>query len=408
MIPRIRLVVFSLLFITTAVVCASAQDSDPDETTGRFRLGPLRFTPSIALTNLGVDDNVFNDDTDPKSDTTGGLGPAVNLWMRVGRSRLNGQVSGQYVYFREYENQRSWSTTDQLKWEFPLGRVTPFIAGSYANTRTRPGFEIDSRAHQIAQAVTVGTTVTLSGVTSLMLAGARSSVRFDENETFAGADLAQALNGTQQTESLQLRLRLTPLTTFVVGADALQDRLDEASIRNANSIRVMPGFELKPAALISGRVLVGFRRFDALSSRVPDYQGVIADVGATYIAGATKFVLRVSRDLNFSFEETDPYYALTDLGLTITQRMGRGWDVMARGGRQTLAYRQLAAPVLAPERRPRTDVVRQYGGGFGYRVGRIMRIGLDAIYYRRNSTQVADRDFTGFRYGLSISYGMPQ
>jgi hypothetical protein len=390
--------------VAAVAVPASAQEPDPAEE-GRFRLGPLRFTPSIALTNMGIDDNVFNDALDPKQDTTAAVGPAVKLWMHVGRSLLSGQVTGQYLYFHSYENQRTWNTSDELKWEFPLSRVTPFIAGGYANTRDRPGFEIDSRAHQRADAIRLGTSVRLSGVTSLVLTGTRSRTQFDEGETFLGADLATALNRTSRSEELQLRLKLTSLTTLVLGAEMLQDRFTFNSIRDSNSVRVLPGFELRPSALISGKVFVGFRRFDAISAAVPDYTGPVASVDAIYAAGATRFAVRISRDLSYSFEPADPYYALTDLGLTITERVTRSWDFVARGGRQSLDYQQLKAVAAATER---TDIIRQYGGGVGYRVGQTLRLGFDAMYYRRHSSELSQRDFKGLRFGASVSYGLPQ
>jgi hypothetical protein len=390
--------------VAASAVRASAQDPDPAEE-GRFRLGPLRFTPSIALSNLGVDDNVFNEDLNAKRDTTAAVGPAVNLWMHVGRSRLTGLASGQYLYFRTYDNERAWNTNDELKWEVPLGRVTPFIGGIYTNTKDRPGYEIDSRAHQRFAAVRLGTSLRLSAITSVVLAGTRSATAFDEGETFLGADLATALNRTSQSEELQLRFKLTPLTTLVLGADSVQDRFRFNSIRDANSIRVLPGFELRPSALVSGKVFVGYRRFDALNQGVPDYQGPIAAVDATYIAGPTRFGLKVSRDLTYSYEPAQPYYALTDLGLIITERVTHTWDVVARGGRQTLDYKRLNSVAAGTAR---TDIVRQYGGGLGYRVGQTLRLGFDAIYYRRLSSEVALRDFAGLRFGASVSYGLPQ
>ncbi len=84
---------------TTIAALASAQGllqqpqlPDP-EATGRFRLGFIRFTPSIALTNLGVDTNVFNELEDPKEDFTLSIGPKAEFWSRLGpRARLYGNV----------------------------------------------------------------------------------------------------------------------------------------------------------------------------------------------------------------------------------------------------------------------------------------------------------------------------
>lgn len=405
MIARMRFVVLTFVMVAAAAVCASAQEADQAEEPGRFRFGPLRFTPSIALSNIGVDDNVFNQELNPKRDTTAAVGPAVNLWMHVGRSRLSGKVAGQYLYFHKYEQERAWNTVDELKWDFPLGRVTPFIGGNYSDTRDRSGYEIDARAHQRFTAFRMGTKVRLSGITSLVLTGTRSTTAFDENETFLGADLATALNRESKSEELQLRFKLTSLTTLVVGADAVQDRFKFDSIRDANSVRVMPGFELRPSALISGTVFVGVRRFEALSQAVPDYQGLVAAVDATYVTGPTRLGMKVARDLNYSFEPTQPYYALTDLGLIVTERVTHVWDIVGRVGRQALDYKQFKSVTARPQR---MDLIYQYGGGVGYRVGESVRLGFDATYYRRHSSEVDLRDYKGLRFGGSISYGLPQ
>jgi len=405
---RVALLVF-LVLAGVSVNRASAQETtDPAENTeqGRFRLGPLRFTPSIALSDLGADSNVFNEQQNPKQDSTAAIGPAVNLWMNLGPARMTGKASGQYLYFSEYESQRAWNTTDDARLELPLARLKPFIGGSYSNTKQRPGFEIDSRAHLRTQSVYLGTTVVLSGKTSLVLTGTRSRLAFDDGETFLGADLASALNRRTDSEELKLRFKLTSLTTLVAGVEAVQDRFALDALRDANSVKVLPGFELRPSALISGTIFVGFRQFDGLSPALPDYQGPIAAVDAKYIAGSTRFGVKVNRDLAYSYEPTQPYYALTDLGLIVTQRISAAWDLIGRTGWQSLAYQQLQSSALASSER--TDTIREYGGGVAYRLGQAMRLGFDAIYYQRESSQVALRAFEGLRFGASVSYGLPQ
>ena len=76
----------SVLLIGSASVSAQTQD-DPIERT-RFQVGPLGLTPSIALTNFGVDSNVFNESEHSKSDFTFTVSPQLDAWLRAGRWRL--------------------------------------------------------------------------------------------------------------------------------------------------------------------------------------------------------------------------------------------------------------------------------------------------------------------------------
>lgn len=393
-----------LVLLASNARAQSTADIDPSDL-ARFRFGPLRFTPSLVVSNLGTDDNVFNESENQRKDTTAAVGPATDLWLRLGRARLSGKTSGQYLYFKEYKNQRSWNTRNEARLELPAGRFKPFIGGAYTNTRDRPGYEIDARARLRNQSVSAGMDIRVSGKTTLMLGGMQSRLSYDQNETFLGVALANALDRQTRTEQLQLRYGMTPLTTFVTKADAIQDRFSVDTRRNADGIQVLSGFEFKPFALISGSALVGFKHFNVLDDSIPDFDGIVASVNARYVIRATQFDVRVARDITFSYEFARPYYALTDVGLTVTQRITRVWDVVGRGGRQTLAYRIVNGTNISVA--DSVDDGIQYGGGIGYRVGETVRLGVDVAAYKRRS-KFEGRSYDGLRIGASIAYGLTQ
>jgi hypothetical protein len=108
----VRVTALALVCLGVAVTAHAQEDTDPSSA-ARFRFGALRFTPTLVLSNIGVDNNVFNETADPKQDTTAAVGPSVNLWLKMGSSRLSGKASGQYLYFNKYDNQRSWNTLDE-------------------------------------------------------------------------------------------------------------------------------------------------------------------------------------------------------------------------------------------------------------------------------------------------------
>jgi hypothetical protein len=330
----------------------------------------------------------------------------VQLWMRPGGSRLSARFGGQYLYFKEYDNQRAWNNSSEGRWEVPLARLTPFIAGTYVNSRERKGYEIDSRSRRIDDSVTAGTALRLTGKSAFVVSFRRFDVKYDEKESFLGTTLADALTRRVETTKVQFRYALTPLTTFVVDSDIGRDRFELTKLRDTDSVRVMPGFELKPLALISGKIFVGFRQFAPLTESLPEYSGVVASVNATYIRSSTRFEVKVDRDISYSYEATRPYYALLDAGLTVTQRITTAWEIVGRGSRQTLAYRQLASSAIPTA--PGLDRGYIYGGGLGYRVGEVFRLGADANYYTRRSEIEGRRDFEGLRVFGSISYGIQQ
>src|SRR5262245_40593173 len=81
-----------------------AQSTDEAPENARVRLGALRMRPTVSLTNLGIDNNVFNESdlSRPKSDVTMTVTPAADLWMRIGRSTLSGSIREDLVYYQTY------------------------------------------------------------------------------------------------------------------------------------------------------------------------------------------------------------------------------------------------------------------------------------------------------------------
>ncbi len=398
----LRVATLGLVCLSLAASRAQAQEQNDPAEAARFRIGVLRFTPSIALSNVGVDTNVFNDADNARQDTTAAVGPAIDLWLKTGPARLSGRASGQYLYFKRYENQRAWNSNLEGKWEWPMGRIAPFVSGLHADNKDRPGYEIDSRVRMQREQVRVGTPLRLTGKTKLVFEAARETTRFDRNDLFLGDQISQGLDRDVTVEDLELRTSLTPLTVFVVRAEGQQDRFTYGDQRNADSVKVMPGFELRPEALISGQVFVGVRHFNALRSETPDFTGVVADVNATYTLRATQLQLRASRDLVYSYEPLEPYYAQLDTSLVVTERITSRWDVVGRGGRQTLGFRHVTSQVLPS----RTDRLWQAGAGLGYRPSPTLRLGLDAVYLQRVAGSTALQSYEGLRVGVSFSYGL--
>ncbi len=402
-----------LALLAAAPAPAAAQEERDPAAEARFRIGPLAFTPALKLTTIGVDTNVFNQWEDPKRDFTFQGGPSVDWWFRAGRARLRGTAAVEYLFFKTYANQRGLNPRADVVFELPLFRVVPYVGITAASSRDRPGYEIDARARHRELAYKGGLLFRFSTRTTLDVGFHRGGTRFDGDEVFLGSYLAEVLNRDTDIAKATFRYALTPLTTLVLDADMSRDRFVTASLRDASSLRIMPGVDFDAFALISGKARLGYRKLDMKSALVPDFAGFVGDLDLAHtLYGDTRFGVTFFRDIEYSYMQSRPYYVRTGFDATVTRRIIGGWDAVVRYGRHALDYRSLGGSETAfvPGVEPlvpvpgRKDRVEAVGGGFGYRFSSGARIGVDVDRYRRYSDDDS-RAYSGLRGGATVSYG---
>lgn len=394
----------ALVISVTPVIAVRAQDgSDDAARRARLHLGPLAVNPSIALTNFGVDTNVFNELENPKRDFTATLSSQGQFWLRLGKGRLSGNTRVDYVYFGQYTAERAVNTYDTFRAELRLNRITPYASDTFLNARERPGYEIDARSRRLENTVTLGADARVRPKTTLGFAAWRTNIKFNADEVFAGSSLSEILNRTVDGLRASARHKLTPYTTVVLVAEVQRDRFRFSRVRDSDSARVMPGVEFDTFALISGTASVGYRTYDALGPGARSFRGVVGslDLGYTFLT-STRFSIRADRDIAYSFEILEPYYLLSGVAGTVTRRVSTKWDLQATAGEQRLAYQGVGLGKAIGD--GRTDTVNSLGGGVGYRFPSGLRLGLNIDHFRRQSDRDL-RDYDGLRAGMSVTYG---
>ena len=363
------------------------------------------MNPTISLTDLGVDTNVFNesDDQQPKSDFTFTLSPQTELWLRMGRTWISGSIKEDIVWYQKYASERSGNNSYGVGWKVPLNRLSLSVGANWLSSRDRPGFEIDSRPQH--NETKYDGTVELRALSKLFVGvtGGWNSVKFDNTAVFLGSSLREELNRTSQSAGVTLRYQLTPLTSISFTGGRQEDRFEFSALRSANSTSFSGSIKFDPAALLKGGATFGYRNFEPLSPGLPAYKGTTAAVDLSYTAfGTTKLGLTVLRDVQYSYDVNQPQYVQTGGSASVMQQVFGPLDVALRGGLQRLAYRDRAAATIAVT--DRTDSVKSYGGGLGYHFGKGTRLGFNVDQQTRSSG-VAGRSYKGLRYGTSITYG---
>ncbi len=391
-----------LCFDPTISYAQTGPGSDPLETMP-FRFGLLGVNPTLAITNFGVDDNIFDDSTDPKSDFTMTVTPRLQARLRSGNLLFSGSAASGLVYYQKFDDQRSVDYATDGRMDVDLGWLRPYALGSFLDTRERLNVEIDARAPRTQTTVAVGTNMTLSPRTGLVFALRRAGLDFAEGDTFEGVPLATALNSTTNTVEGGIEFFLTPLTTLSVTASGQTDRFDSSPERNADTLRILPSIRMEAPAIIQGSLAVGYRRFSALDPDTPDYSGLVVQGSLTHTFGEwTKIDLALSRDVQYSFEETEPYYLSTGFRVVLTQQLQEAVDVRGTMGRDRLDYREEATSGVPND--TRTDRATVLGGGMGYRLQPNLRVGVDVEFAKRSSDR-PDRRYDRTRVFASMTYG---
>ena len=402
-------IVVSVVTAVTVVVCgtgvAGAQETLDPRSTAQVHLGPFYLTPRLAVEEFGVDTNVFNS-VDEKKDFTFTLAPQATLWVPFARRALVTTTAGtDLVYYQTYSSERSINPDLRVRGELFLNRVTPFVEGSYLNSRQRPNFEIDVRSRREERALRAGVNVRVSPKLSFELAGRRGDVVYDADAVHNDVNLRETLNRDSNLASLSIRHAVTPLTTLVLRTEGGNERFQFSPLRNADTLRLMPGVELKPSALISGAGFVGFRRFQPTSDSLEAFSGLVANATLGYtLLGSTRFTVTAERDVTYSYERVQPYFVVDGYGLNVRRQIVGRTDVTGGVQRYKYSYRNLLLPGAVPSDLGRVDVTRTWSGSVGYRLGQGTRVGAGVLYRERESTSSRFLDYSGFRFISTIDY----
>ena len=397
------------------VIPAAAQtggtgEGGPDPAKVRVRIGALWMNPTVNLTNLGIDQNVFNDppEKEPKKDFTLTIVPGTDLWLRIGRSWLTGNIKEEVTWYQKYASERTASDSYTVGWKLPLNRLVFDLGAIYARPKDRPGYEIDTRAQRTEVTYRSKMEVRALSKTLIGVSAERASVNYNDQATYLDVEtnsfvnLQNALNHVSTTFGVSIRDEVTPLTSISVTGLRVQDRFEFSPERDANSTSVVGQLSFDPFALVKGSATFGYKDFQPLGPGIAEYKGTTATADLTYtLLGTTRFGFKALRDVQYSYDVTQPYYLETGVDGNIAQQLFGPVDIVGRGGYHQLAYRDQAGAVV--EVVNRVDHIKSYGGGLGFHMGSGLRLGLNVDKIKRESAVELHR-YDNLKFGTSVTY----
>ena len=402
--PLVRLVPILLALSPRAVAAQTpsshAAPADPVEA-ATVRVGPIGLNPAIIVHDVGRDNNVFNEPTNPKSDFTATFTPRLEVVTHPGPATLSWVTTSDYVYYQTYASERSTNLGNGLKADFELGIFHPFVGLEFSNSRERVNREIDARARHHDQQYSGGLRVDVSQVLFATAAVRHNAYTFDPDAEFRGESLATTLNRTDDSAEAGAGVALTPLTSLAVIVSRERSRFDYSPERNSQTLRVTPTVTFSPLAMLQGTASVGYRRFTTESPEVPAYSGLVASATlTTTVRERHRLDGNFSRDLQYSYEQEVAEYVETGLTAGWAWQIVGPLDSRLYAGRSRLHYR---SPTLTDGRTD--DIAHNYGFSLGWRLRERLRAAVNGDWHGRTSERSVDRTYDNRRIYATLTWG---
>lgn len=365
----------------------------------RFLTGPVGWTPTIGVKDVGTDSNVFDSPTAVKTDRIGTLATSLDAQMTLAHFKTQGTAAGDYVYYERLRGERALARRFTLRVEAPTNRIVPFATGAYDRSKERQDPEIDLR--------TFHTTTTLGGGTSLFVltrgaiqvAGRREETKYDSGSVFRDVNLAEKLNRDRDSALVTVRYNVTELTSITFDAGLSRDRFIFRPDQNTSNLTWAATVEFAPDAIIRGRAGFGYHALDPRGPAALAFHGYTGNVDLAYVPfGRTQIGGRFFRDASYSIEA--PYYVLTALGGDITQPIGGPFEILLRVNRQRSNFPEDKKLSLVH----RIDILDTVAGGFGIRMSDTTRATITYELARRQSP-IQSVQFDRRRLLTSFIYG---
>jgi hypothetical protein len=379
------------LLLAVGAMPALAQEWQPPDPKAepardaRLRLGPIFFNPTFRISDLGIDDNVFNDvEGNERQDLTGTLSMSSLVGVQARAFLLTAEQSNSYIWYRTYTSERSVDGSLKVVGQLRLGGIRPWAAWERVETHARGGFEIDARAGRDLPAWEVGTDIRLGWRMGVTGGYRKHEVKYAEGEFFDGVDLREALDHTSEDIRGYGRLLLTDVNDFVAGVERRKVRFRFSPIRDSDDYFYFAGFESAAEARIGLNLKVGWQEQRHVDPTVPGFKGVVGSGGVGFIV---KDFMKVDvggrRTINRSYEERFPYYLQEGGDVRSHIRFSQYFDIILDGRLDYLKY-DTTVTGESVDRRDRTMVL---GGEFGYFFGGAdgTRVGIRYEYATRRS-----------------------
>ena len=401
---RLRMAALGAAAGFALVVPAGAAEPPPTRP-GRYHLGPLYLSPRLEIRDAGVDTNVFNTGAQPVPDTAMVVRPILGIALPIGgRARIDAEGALGLNYFHRLSSERSTGASGTLSGELQLGPVVLGAGGGLESGKERFSIAFDERVQREQEWATGRARFDLTRRASVTFFVTRRQWRFGRLAG-GGVDVQSSLDRDEALATAEARFALTRRTTLVAGADTTDYTFafPAAGGRLVRAQRYLGGFEFSRRAVLSGRVLAGYRVIPG--GAAPAYRGPAVLVSASApLARFGRLTIKADRDVYYGLHRfrapgerlRNTYVSnMTEGALTI----GLPLDLVGGGIVRRETARYLLPGLLEGGLGRRVDRQWTVQGRLLRRLGDHASVG-GAITLIRRASSFPGLSYHGLRYGL--------
>lgn len=395
----IRLAGWAALAWALGAGYAAGQHQPPPKALLQVRFGPVYVSPDIGVSQVGVDTNVYNDRGEPTSAFTASVYAGARVEIVTRRLWVYIPAGWGYVYYSKKVAQERAINPGIL------GVSAEYIVSSrlllysrnnrWGYTKSRPNFEIDTRTRRLETDLNAGLTFGLTPRIDLSIDSRWYRVQHDQNAQYNGVSLASTLNEHRYDQSAGLSYELTPATSVFSVVNWRQERFDQSPMRDGDTTGIGGGFTFNRRIPLSGTLQAGYNRYvPKTPATTSSSDGLYTNANINLsLRDSTTFDLATQRNFAYSYDLARSRYAYAWYQAGLNRALGSKFDA----GFQF----QYFATTYAGSGRPE-EWTRTYTPSVGFH-RRDARVAIYASYWERHNAVQIDRQYTGWRFGFSVT-----
>ncbi len=189
--------------------------------------------------------------------------------------------SPQYVYYRKTKQERSWNYYLAGRANIVLNRFFITVGGGGSDARQRWNTEVDIRPRRKAWNAEASILWQATKKTSFFAAFSRQNYDF-ESLTYELSNLRDRLNRTEDRSSFTGFYQLSYRVRSFVSLQYSRFNFPRSTtFKDSRSLGLFGGFEFSPFGIVRGRVNLGYKAFDSLTSGKRLFSGLVGDTGVS-------------------------------------------------------------------------------------------------------------------------------